>query len=474
MRLCQRLAGLVALVALGVFLARAPLSLSVLALLGAAGVFLVLRNPESALYGIAFSVPFGSLVEQRLGGLPIGATELLLLALMGAWFLRALAFRRLRLAWSPLMLALLFYLAAVVLAVLPAQALGEAAKEVAKWAEVLTVALLVAGERDQAGQKRLVAALLVAGLLEGLLGVYQFLTHTGPPGFELFGRYMRAYGTYAQPNPYGGYLGLLLPLAYVTMLTQGGETLRSWRAGRWLPGLLWLLSLAAAAVMSAALLMSWSRGALVGLVGGVGLVALAMGRRMWLLVGLAALVLALGGPGLLELLPGGFVDRITEVAEYAGQDLMTVEVDDANFAVVERVAHWEAAWRMFERSPWLGVGAGQYATVYPEVAVPRWQDPLGHAHNYYLNVLAETGLVGLMGYLLVMAGALVVSWRTAQRAVGWPRVVALSAMGMLGHLAAHNAFDNLFVHGNYLIVAMLLGLLAAASRESSAEALHAA
>ncbi|MHB0858257.1 MAG: O-antigen ligase family protein [Anaerolineae bacterium] len=472
--LLRRILGVAALVAVGVFLARAPLSLSVILVCGAVGIFLVARRPEVTLYGLAFSVPFGSLLQWSVGGLAVGTTELLLLALVGAWLLRALAFRRFHLAWSPLMLALLVYLAALVVALLPVQALGPAVKEVVKWAEVLTVALLVAGETDRSVQRRLVAALLIAGALQGALGIYQFLTHTGPPAFELYGRYMRAHGSFLQPNPYGGYLGLLLPLAYVMVLTQGDEALRGWRAGKAAPGLLWLISLVAGAIMSVALLMSWSRGALMGLAVGGGLVALAMGRRAWLLLGLIALVLALGGPGLLDSLPGGFVARIAEVGEYAGQDLTAVEVDDANFAVVERVAHWVAAWRMFEQNPWLGVGTGQYATVYASVALPRWQDPLGHAHNYYLHVLAETGLVGLVSYLTLMVGALLVSWRRAHRTNGWARAIALSAIGMLGHLAAHSAFDNLYVHGMYLVVAMLFGLVMAASHEPSVASPHAA
>ena len=44
----------------------------------------------------------------------------------------------------------------------------------------------------------------------------------------------------------------------------------------------------------------------------------------------------------------------------------------SNIALIERLAHWEAAQRMFERSPWLGVGAGNYAAVYPEVRLPLW------------------------------------------------------------------------------------------------------
>ena len=58
--------------------------------------------------------------------------------------------------------------------------------------------------------------------------------------------------------------------------------------------------------------------------------------------------------------------------------------------------------------------------------MPGWADPLGHAHNYYLNVAAETGLLGLAAYCLMVLSWLVLPFRLARRAraplaraVGW-------------------------------------------------------
>jgi O-antigen ligase len=298
-------------------------------------------------------------------------------------------------------------------------------------------------------------------------------------------------------------MGLLLPLAYALALTQGAAALAAWRQRDPWPGLLWVLAVASSGIMGAALVMSWSRGALLGLATGAGLVTCALGRRYWLLAAVAALLVVVVGVGPLAQTPGDLLGRVTDLAQYSTlSDLATVEINDDNFAVIERMAHWLAALRLWERSPWLGVGAGQYAVLYPQVALPRWQDPLGHAHNYYLHVLAEGGLVGLAGYLLFVTSATVAMFRRAwlrgdspQRHRGtegrgeegkrgkgekdgirlgsapfallplspfspspWARGVALGALGMMGHLLAHSFFDNLYVHEMYLVVAMLLGL----------------
>ena len=447
------------LVLLGLFLARAPLSWCALLVCGGVGLALLLRYPTLGLYALAISVPFGSLREFSLAGVTVGASEALVLITVAAWFAHMLALRRFRLVRSRVVWGVLCYLAVLLVSLLPATDLVPALKQLAKWVEFLFVYLLVAGEVGERAQHYLVAALLTAGILEGALGIYQFIFQVGPAGFVLFGRYMRAYGTFQQPNPFGGYLGLSLPLAYGVALTQGKRALRVWRERSPGPLLLWVLSLVATAVMSAALVMSWSRGALLGLAAGAALVLLALGRRVWVAVAVLALVLLLVAPAFMGVLPTDLLTRITGSFSIPDANaLASVEITDENFATIERLAHWQAAWRMFEQHPWLGVGTGQYATAYAAVALPRWQDSLGHAHNYYLNVLAENGLLGLAGYAAFVLLALAAAWRAAHRGTPWQRALALGALGMLGHLLTHSLVDNLYVHEMYLLVAILLGL----------------
>jgi O-antigen ligase len=139
-------------------------------------------------------------------------------------------------------------------------------------------------------------------------------------------------------------------------------------------------------------------------------------------------------------------------------DISTLEVTDANFATVERLAHWQAAREMWRDNLWLGVGFGNYAVVYPAYAVGRWLDPLGHAHNYLLNLGAETGLVGIIGYLIFWISAFGVSWLAVRRSEGFYRAVAAGGLGILVHLQIHNLFDNLYVQGMYLTIAIILAL----------------
>jgi len=277
---------------------------------------------------------------------------------------------------------------------------------------------------------------------------------------------MRAYGTFEQPNPYGGYLGLTLPLAL------GLVVVAALGLGRWSRGWRWFtLAMAGvcAAVMLAALVMSWSRGAWLGfgaaVVGMAAALVVKSGRVAVLSVILVALVAYILLAGGLARIPPSLVQSFSDFVPYLGvSDVRGVEVTDANFAVIERVAHWQAAWKMWTDHPWLGVGVGNYEPVYTRYALPQWQLPLGHAHNYYLNIAAETGIVGLGAYLSLWGVALLQTWRLVRRGSGWELGVALGVLGVVIHLSVHNFVDNLYVHGMYLHLAILLGLAAGIAR----------
>src|SRR5512136_2656888 len=219
--------------------------------------------------------------------------------------------------------------------------------------------------------------------------------------------------------------------------------------------------------MLAALYASQSRGAWIGFAAALVAVSLARGGRSAVIFGLVVAIVATAGAVGDVSLPPTITERFADVLPAAGSmpmagipDVATIPVTDANFAAVERLAHWQAALAMWRDHPWLGVGFGNYAAIYPAYAVGRWLDPLGHAHNYYLNVGAEAGLVGLLGYIFFWLSAFGLAWQAIRRSEGFQRALAAGGLGVLVHLSVHNGLDNLFVQGMYLHVSIVLGLLA--------------
>jgi O-antigen ligase len=215
------------------------------------------------------------------------------------------------------------------------------------------------------------------------------------------------------------------------------------------------------------LVASWSRGAWFGAAAAVGVVLVMRSRRA-ALAGLLALLLLLTatllGTVTPNLVPAAVSARLQDLPTTLGfSDVLSQPVTDENFAVVERVAHWVAAIRMWEMAPWLGVGPGNFAAVYPMVRLPRWEDALGHAHNIYLNVLAETGLVGLTFFLAWWIAVFI--W-VLRRWHQWQRegatrsaALAIGVVGVLAYLSIHSFFDNLFVQGMQLHIALWLTTL---------------
>jgi O-antigen ligase len=219
--------------------------------------------------------------------------------------------------------------------------------------------------------------------------------------------------------------------------------------------------------MLAALYASQSRGAWIGFAAAVVAVSLVRGGWTAALFGLVIAAFAIAGAmGGFQALPPVIVQRFSDaLTALSIPDIATAEVTDANFAAIERLAHWKAAIDMWRDHLWLGVGFGNYASVYPVYAIGRWLNPLGHAHNYYLNVGAETGLVGFLAYGLFWLAAFGLGWMAAHRSRGFQRALAAGCIGVLVHLSVHNLVDNLFVQGMYLHVAIVLGLLCLIYRE---------
>ena len=442
-------------------LSRWPLTWAAALVVGVAVGVSILLRPALGLPLLAFAVPFGSLRSVSVGPAAVGAEEVLLAAIAAAWLARRLARGSLALQWPSLAGVGVVLLAVMLLSFLPATSLALSAKELIKWAELLLALLLVVNLVDGRDAMLLAFGLLLAGAAEGLLGLYQFFTRSGPEGFLLMGRFMRAAGTFEQPNPYGGYLGLTLPLAVGILLSAWpGRAVPAGR--RWLAAI-WLTAAVTGGFMAGGLIASWSRGAWLGAASAVAVLILARGGA-WLRAVSAAAVLGI----ILSLLvwgrlpiPGALQQRFAEyAADLTTFDVRNVEVTDANFAVVERAAHWQAAVAMFADHPWTGVGIGNYAVAYERYALPRWPEALGHAHNYYLNIAAEAGLPGLIAYMLWIVAALWVALRAVKVSQGVQQGLALGALGMWVHLSMHNLVDNLYVHGMAIQVGLLLGLAA--------------
>ena len=433
--------------------------LAVAAVLGLAAVVVGLRasgiigrpHPSIGLALLLLSVPLRSLMEVDLAGITVGLTEAVL-PIAVFWLV---VFRRPGpfVIPKPAMLLVMF-VGLAVLTAFWALRLPPAFKEFAKWIEVI-VALLATF--DLARNPRDLRPVLTIGgaamTAEAVVGLAQTALGVGPQSF-LIGRIIRAYGTFEQPNPFAGYLGLHLPFALAFAL-------RGQRWWRWTALLLWIAGAGAVAL-------SLSRGAWIAVAAGSVIVIWYSGGRK--LIDRKLLVAAVIVPVLI-LAFGHFSFEldgwIPEPARLAGEGLaspadITEGITEGNFAIVQRLAFWTAAGRMFASNPIGGVGLGNYETRYQDFNLGRWEDSLGHAHNFYLNMAAETGIVGLAAFLVFLAVLLVAARRAAGSAPVL-RTVAIASLGSIGAFVVHNMVDSVFVGGMGVVLGAAAGLALAAN-----------
>ena len=386
------------------------------------------------------------------------------------WLARGLARRDLSLPQPPLFWSLCGFLSVALLSLWTPAEPWSGFLEWAKWVQLLVVFLL-AYQRFEAREFSSLAIALGVTLLilpacfQAALGVWQSgLRGSGPEHFAIgAGRY-RAYGTFEQPNPYGGFLALNGALLVGLVLVPLVEWAQARWAGRSHSFRYWLWGGLGAALLlvGGGLLASWSRGAWLGFGAALLVIAAALPRRSgWGL--LLILLILVGGLGLYTTgrLPAALSTRLTGFLSYTRfEDVRGAPINDANYAVMERMAHWQAALEMWRANFWLGVGLGCYEPAYSNYALINWPIALGHAHNFYLNLLAEVGLLGLSSYLIFLGGLLFSLWLATRRLAGWRRGLALGLLGAFTHFAVHSLVDNLLVNNVQLQLGVMLALAA--------------
>jgi O-antigen ligase len=109
-----------------------------------------------------------------------------------------------------------------------------------------------------------------------------------------------------------------------------------------------------------------------------------------------------------------------------------------------RLALWRAAVAMAAQHPLTGVGLGRYPRLLPDFR-DRWL-PLDNAHNFYLQLAAETGALGALAFMATLVASIVVLIGAMQRAD------ARGAGFALGALFGTIASALTFLTGHWLLL----------------------
>lgn len=216
------------------------------------------------------------------------------------------------------------------------------------------------------------AALVLASMVASVGVIQVYLS-----GEDLVEGYRaRWYGVYADPNHMAMDLGLIVPIAVAFVGRRQNP--------------MWLRALCVVAMALAvtAVVFSHSRGGFIGLCLGMVIWALRENRRLK-----SMLLAGAFGIGLLLFAPSSFWER--------NETVTTFEED---VSAMGRVHAWEVAAGISRDNPIIGVGAGGFRYAWPLYAPPEATHAFV-AHNIFLDVVAETGWLGLLLFLVFMASA---------------------------------------------------------------------
>jgi O-antigen ligase len=402
-----------------------------------------------------------SVPVQQTVRLPGGVTftQLLFALVLGIWFAWMAIRADRRLVLTPIAVTLVFFLTSTLPSLWGTTSLPDSLAEIARWAvTILSYVIIINSVQTRRQMNGLIVVMLIAGMSESILGLVQAYTGIGPESFGTEGGILRAYGTIGAPNSFAGYINMSVPLALALSFYFWGRWYSERKAAPLLdrPSYVTWERLRAPILMSGVfLVLFWtmvttlSRGAWLGLAFGVLVMVFAMGRRAagaiaLIVVGAVALVLLAE----VNALPPAVSERFEQLtSQIAIFDPRGVTPTPENYALVERMVHWQVAGNMFLSSPWTGVGIGNFNVLFNKFGVQGWIYPRGHAHNYYLHLLAEVGIVGFLGYMTMLVTSFVVGFRALRRVrrAGdtYGEAVAIGALGILATFAAHNFFENL-------------------------------
>ncbi len=325
-----------------------------------------------------------------------------------------------------------------------ADAIGEYLRAAA--VAVLVVALIA----DTAGLRQVIWGLIASALALAAVNVFQYATGSFDQAYLGFAEARvvqvagavdapRLTGPIGDPNFFAQLMVVAVPLAVDRAVREARLALR-------------LVAGLAAASSAATVVLTYSRGGLLALVVVATLLIAAHRSRavvMTAAIGLATLV------SLTATLQGAYLARLASVAQVQG--VVTGQPPDPSLQ--GRASEAYVALEMFRDHPLLGIGFGGYPAQYQRYAQELGSDPRIEAresHSLFLEVAAESGLVGLtvIGLFLVVGARSALRARSALLAAG-DRDTAGLVEGVLiataGYLTA-----AIFLHPYLLRVQLVL------------------
>lgn len=296
--------------------------------------------------------------------------------------------------------------------------------------------------RTQAQIQRILVVLLFLGGLEAVYG----LSQVGQA---------RIAGTFVNHNHFAGYLEMLLPLAFGLLLAQlearsssTGRTLIKWVDDKYLKAMLIGVLIL---VLTLAIFLSGSRGGIISFsLGMMCFCALAYSRRLlrkWVRAILICAVVVFGIAVFAS--PEALLQRLGALAK---------PTTDTSFQYRWNV--WKNSLEIVRDFPLIGAGLGTFSHLFARYQKFPSDLKFTHAENDYVQLLTETGVVGMgiMCWGIIAYGwTTLMAWRRQHSR--WPVAIGLGGLSALVSTAVHSIVDfNLHIPSNAVVFTVIAAL----------------
>ncbi len=404
-----------------------------------------------AAIAIAALLPLERVGAFTLGGFNVRPSQI---ALLAAWllFARLWLIGNAKLEWRRgSILALAGFFAAAGLSLLNAENLTRSLLVLAVTIFTATLALLLPNIlKDEAALKRARLTILISAAFVSLLGLWQFVADMlGAPLWmtglrDTYSRailgFTRVQATAAEPLYFANYLLLPIALAGAWLLKNTEAKTR-----RWLSILL--------AVMCINVFLTSSRGGWLGCA--ITVAALLWmersGLRDWRPVARAAsigaIALAAG-----TLMIGSFFSTSRETVTDTFFRHVTTITDGA--AYDDRAHTISAALDAWRAHLWIGVGFGGYGPFVSTFAFTKPDAGWPIANNETIELLSETGALGLFAFLIFLCALFRETSRRSDGDTDTIRVACVAAL--LGMLVQYQTFSTLYIMHVWFTIGLLL------------------
>ena len=322
-----------------------------------------------SIIGIAFFLPLSSGAVNSLIGIGIAF-----------WLLKMIAKREIRLRRTGLNLPLVLFFVISCVSIFNSIEVRTSLQGLIKALKYLGIYFLMVENIDDLKQvKNIITALILGAVIACSDGVIQYLI-----GKDLFHSYpliinlglKRMTASYRHCNDFGIYLVTVVGVIWTLALYGFKKRAR-------------VLAFLAALLITACIALTFSRGAAVAFYGAALLMGIVKKDKLVLAI-LAALLIA--AP---FLVPSGARDWVKSTHS-------PLEA----FCNTDRIAFYKSSIQMIKAHPFIGVGVNTFVKAYHKYKVPDVDVITGeycYAHNNYLQMAGEIGLVGLAIFFWILA-----------------------------------------------------------------------